>query len=252
MIQHINMTRAVHIMTMEDPIEFVYADERSTINQRQLGTDTPSIEEALRRVLRQDPDVILIGEMRDRATIEMALHAAETGHLVFSTLHTNDAKQSVDRIIDSFPVDQHKQLCKMLALSLVAVLSQRLCKRADGHGRVAAMEVMVNSPNVQQLLDEGRTLDLEKAIATSGDYYRMQTFNQALAELVNARLTTAEEALSRSTNPDDLKLLLKGIRGGSATRAIAATAEPLAEPAAAAPAAEEQAKRPKISRGFQF
>ena len=255
MIQHINTTRAVHIMTIEDPIEFVYADERATINQRQLGTDTPSLDEALRRVLRQDPDVILIGEMRDRATIEMALHAAETGHLVFSTLHTNDAKQSVDRIVDSFPVDQHKQLCKMLALSLIAVLSQRLCKRADGHGRVAAMEVMVNSPNVQQLLEEGRTLDLEKAIATSGDYYRMQTFNQALAALVNARLTTAEDALSRSTNPDDLKLLLKGVRGVSGTRAMAPAADSRPDPApaaAAAPAADAQPTRPKISRGFQF
>ena len=269
MISHINNTRAVHVMTVEDPIEFVYGDERATINQRQLGTDTPSLQEALRRVLRQDPDVILIGEMRDRATIELALHAAETGHLVFSTLHTNDAKQSVDRIIDSFPQEAHKQLCKMLSLSIVAVLSQRLCRKADGHGRVAAIEIMINSPQVQQLLESGSTLDIEKAIATSGDYYRMQTFNQALAELVTGRRITAEEALESSTNPDDLRLLLRGIRGtGGGSRAGApapsggrpstgTAARPAPAAAAQAPAGApakpaEPAAKPKISRGFQF
>jgi len=196
----------------------------------------------------------------------MALHAAETGHLVFSTLHTNDAKQSVDRILDTFPSDQHKQLCKMISLSLVAVISQRLCKRADGHGRVAAMEIMINSPQVQQLLEEGRTMDIEKAIATSGDYYRMQTFNQALAELVQSRLISAEEAMAKSTAPDDLRLLLRGVRGtggGSRGGTPAAGGRPATQarpaPAAAAAAAEDapaakpdEPKRPKISRGFQF
>ena len=261
MIQEINHSRAVHIMTVEDPIEFVYTDERACINQRQLGTDTPSLKEALRRVLRQDPDVILMGEMRDKETIEMALHAAETGHLVFSTLHTNDAKQSVDRIIDSFPQDAHKQLFKILSLSLVAVVSQRLCKKADGHGRVAAMEIMINSPQVQQLLAEGRTLDIEKAISTSGDYYRMQTFNQALATLVTQRSITAEEALARSTNADDLRLMLRGVRASGADTGrkealgqAPAKARDVAAPEAAEPAAAkpDAAKRPKISRGFQF
>lgn len=262
MIQEINQSRAVHVMTVEDPIEFVYTDERACINQRQLGTDTPSLKEALRRVLRQDPDVILMGEMRDKETIEMALHAAETGHLVFSTLHTNDAKQSVDRIIDSFPQDAHRQLFKVLSLSLIAVISQRLAKRADGHGRIAAMEIMINSPQVQQLLAEGRTTDIEKAISTSGDYYRMQTFNQALAVLVTQRQITAEEAMSRSTNPDDLRLMLRGVRGSAADTSrrealgeVPAKRQRAAEPPSApAPDAkpDDEPRKPKISRGFQF
>ncbi|MCI0343478.1 MAG: type IV pilus twitching motility protein PilT [Planctomycetales bacterium] len=269
LIDHIVKTRAVHVMTVEDPIEFVYYDGVATVNQRQLGTDTPNLHEALRRVLRQDPDVILLGEMRDRATMEMALHAAETGHLVFSTLHTNDAKQSVDRIVDSFPGEGHKQLLKMLSLSLAAIISQRLLRRSDGHGRVAALEIMINSPNIRQLLEEGKTLEIEKAIATSTTYYRMQTFNQALAHLVFAKTVSEEEALETSPNPDDLRLLLKGIRpaGETAQAAVsiqppAPVAPPPARPSvptprpagtpapAAAPAAE--APRPKISRGFQF
>ncbi|MHC5018657.1 MAG: type IV pilus twitching motility protein PilT [Planctomycetota bacterium] len=264
MIQEINHSRAVHIMTVEDPIEFVYSDERACINQRQLGTDTPSLKEALRRVLRQDPDIILMGEMRDKETIEMALHAAETGHLVFSTLHTNDAKQSVDRVIDSFPTEQHTQLFKVLSLCLVGVISQRLCKRADGHGRIAAMEIMINSPQVQALLEEGRTMDIEKAISTSGDYYRMQTFNQSLAGLVTQRLISAEEAMSKSSNPDDLRLLLRGVVGSGGGRGAADTGfrpsdapkqREVAAPDAPAPAPAakpDEPKRPKISRGFQF
>jgi len=241
MIQHINATRACHIVTIEDPIEFVYSDEQATINQRQLGADTPNLKEALRRVLRQDPDVILMGEMRDKETIEMALHGAETGHLVFSTLHTNDAKQSVDRMIDSFPQDAHKQLFKVISLSMLAVISQRLCKRADGHGRIAAMEIMINSPQIRVLLEEGKTYDIEKAIATSGSYYRMQTFNQALAKHVLAKTITEEEALSAATNPGDLRLMIKGVVSGSAT----ATAT-----AGAAASVQGDTGKIKISRGF--
>ena len=188
MITYINESTPLHIVTIEDPIEFIYTDKKCTIRQRQLGRDVKSLAEALRRVLRQDPDVILMGEMRDPETIELALHAAETGHLVFSTLHTNDAKQTIDRIISTFPTDAHPQIRAQLALALQAVVSQRLVKRADGSGRIAAMEIMINSPNIRELIHEGKTSSMEKAIASSGDFYRMQTFNQALAKLVQDRV----------------------------------------------------------------
>jgi len=214
MISHINDTQPLHIVTIEDPIEFVYTDKMCTIRQRQLGNDVKSLAEALRRVLRQDPDVILMGEMRDPETIELAMHAAETGHLVFSTLHTNDAKQSIDRVITTFPSDAHGQIRAQMALALQAVVSQRLVKRADGNGRVAAMEIMINSPQIRELIQEGKTSSIEKAMASSGDYYRMQTFNQSLAKLVNDRTITEAEAMGVSTSPNDLKLLLKGVSSG--------------------------------------
>jgi twitching motility protein PilT len=219
MISYINETAPLHIVTIEDPIEFVYTDKMCTIRQRQLGTDVKSLAEALRRVLRQDPDVILMGEMRDPETIELALHAAETGHLVFSTLHTNDAKQTVDRIITSFPTDAHAQIRAQLAMGLQAVISQRLVRRADGSGRIAAVEVMINSPNIRELIAEGKTNSVEKAIAASGDFYRMQTFNQALAKLVQDKVVGDAEALGVSTNPNDLKLMLKGVQTASIGRA---------------------------------
>jgi twitching motility protein PilT len=214
MISHINDTQPLHIVTIEDPIEFVYSDKMCTIRQRQLGNDVKSLSEALRRVLRQDPDVILMGEMRDPETIELAMHAAETGHLVFSTLHTNDAKQSIDRVISTFPADAHGQIRAQMALALQAVVSQRLVKRADGSGRVASMEIMINSPQIRELIQEGKTSSIEKAMASSGDYYRMQTFNQSLAKLVNERTVTEAEAMAVSTSPNDLKLLLKGVSSG--------------------------------------
>jgi twitching motility protein PilT len=214
MISHINDTQPLHIVTIEDPIEFVYTDKMCTIRQRQLGNDVKSLSEALRRVLRQDPDVILMGEMRDPETIELAMHAAETGHLVFSTLHTNDAKQSIDRVITTFPADAHGQIRAQMALALQAVVSQRLVKRADGSGRVAAMEIMINSPQIRELIQEGKTSSIEKAMASSGDYYRMQTFNQSLAKLVNERTVSEAEAMAVSTSPNDLKLLLKGVSSG--------------------------------------
>jgi twitching motility protein PilT len=215
MMTYINDTQPLHIVTIEDPIEFIYSDKMCTIRQRQLGNDVKSLSEALRRVLRQDPDVILVGEMRDPETIELAMHAAETGHLVFSTLHTNDAKQTIDRIIDSFPADAHGQVRAQLGLALQAVVSQRLVRRADGSGRVAAMEIMINSPQVRELILEGKTTSIEKAMAASGDYYRMQTFNQSLAKLVSEKAITEAEAAAASTSPNDLKLLLKGVSSGS-------------------------------------
>jgi len=215
MIDHLNQNEPLHIVTIEDPIEFVYQDKKSTINQRQLGSDLLSIQEAMRRVLRQDPDVILLGEMRDRETIELAVHAAETGHLVFSTLHTNDAKQTLDRIVDTFPSEAAHSIRSMLSMTLHAVICQRLVRRADGQGRVAAVEVLINTPNIRGLIAEGKTSQIEKAISSSGDFYKMQTFNQTLAKMALSGAITQEEALANSTNPGDLTLLLKGVAKSS-------------------------------------
>ncbi|HEX7899836.1 MAG TPA: PilT/PilU family type 4a pilus ATPase [Planctomycetota bacterium] len=225
MVDHINETEALHIVTIEDPVEFVYADKKSAINQRQLGNDVKSLNEALRRVLRQDPDVILMGEMRDRETMDLAMHAAETGHLVFSTLHTNDAKQTLDRVIDAYPPDAHHQVRAQLAMSLQAIVAQRLVRRADGKGRVAAMEIMICSPNIRDLIAEGKTSSIEKAMGVSTDYYGMQTFNQALAKLTQAGTISEEEAMAASTAPGDLRLLLKGVQSGSATSTRPATTD---------------------------
>ncbi|MCZ6691229.1 MAG: PilT/PilU family type 4a pilus ATPase, partial [Planctomycetota bacterium] len=175
MVDHVNATRHCHIVTIEDPVEFVYTDNLATINQRELGSDTASYSEALRRTLRQDPDVILIGELRDSKIMEIAIEAAETGHLVLSTLHTNDSKQTLDRILDSFPPDEVPRIRGILSLVLVGIMSQRLLKRADGDGRVPAVEVLVNSPHIRSLLEEGNIRDLDKAMAKSSSYYRMQT-----------------------------------------------------------------------------
>jgi len=221
MIQQINVTRHCHVVTIEDPIEFVYTDKLATINQRQVGLDTHSLDEALKHVLRQDPDVILMGEMRDIETMEFALNAAETGHLVLSTLHTNDAKQSVDRILDMFPADKARQYRPMLALNLLGIVSQRLLVRVDGSGRIAAVEVLVNSPHISEVIADGNTAALDREMRTTGQHYRMQTFNQALAELVRSGLVTTEEALDHSANPGDLRLMLRGVEtGGAAARRV--------------------------------
>jgi twitching motility protein PilT len=210
-IQNVNQNRPVHIMTLEDPIEFVYTDELATINQRELGVDTYDLIAALRAALRQDPDVILMGEMRDRATMEFAVTAAETGHLVFSTLHTNDAKQTIDRIVNSFSQTEYAtQIRQQLALTLRAVICQRLLKRADGTGLVATIEILINSPNVKQLLLDGATRDLDK-VMDNDTYYHMQSFNKSLLQLVKQGLVSEEEALLTSSSPDDLKLGLRGI-----------------------------------------
>lgn len=217
MINHINQSRQCHIITVEDPIEFVYKDNLSVINQRELGLDTKSFSESLKHALRQDPDVILIGEMRDLETIQIAITAAETGHLVMSTLHTVDAKQSIDRIIDAFPSYQQNQVRLQLSLVLQAVISQKLLKRSDGEGRVSAVEVMINSPTIKKLIQEGKTSDINKAIEESVTYYRMQTLNQALVDLVKKEIVTEEEALYNSNNPEEFKLNLKGIFAGTSS-----------------------------------
>jgi twitching motility protein PilT len=214
-IEHINRNQHRHVITIEDPVEYVFTDKKSTIDQREIGTDTRSHKEALRRVLRQDPDVILMGEMRDAETIEIGLHAAETGHLVLSTLHTNDAKQTVDRILDTMGSAMASQYRLMLSLNILAVLSQRLLPRADGAGRVAAVEVLINSPHTSELIREGKTVELQDAIAGSKSYYQMQTFNQALIRLVQDGLITAEVALEFTDAPGDLRLMLRGVGTGA-------------------------------------
>ncbi len=218
-VEHINRTRAAHVITIEDPIEFVYTDKKATITQRELGRDSLNIDRALRAALRQNPDVILAGEMRDRATMELAMHAAETGHLVFSTLHTNDAKQSIDRILDTFPADARVGLLRMLSVTLRGIICQRLIPRTDGSGRVAAIEIMINSPSIRQLIEKGQIAEIQKTIESSQSYYRMQSFNQCLAELVRKRMITEEDAMSNTTAPGDLKLMLKGMvrAGGTAS-----------------------------------
>ena len=244
MVEHINQNRPCHIVTFEDPIEFVFTDRLATINQRQLGSDIRSFEQGLKHVLRQDPDVILMGEMRDIETIESAMHASETGHLVFSTLHTNDCKQTIDRVLDMFQGDKMLQLRSMLANTLLGVLSQLLVRRADGNGRLAAVEIMVNTPHVRQLIEKGETAEIEKAMRT-GKFYYMQTFNQHLARMVVEGLITAEEALENSAAPSDLKLMLRGVTTG--TESIQQSEKERPEPAAK-PGEEAPRKKPSITR----
>jgi twitching motility protein PilT len=202
-------TRLVHIVTIEDPIEFLLKDNLGAVTQREVGTDTPSFADALRNALRQDPDVIMVGEMRDQTTMQTVLTAAETGHLVFSTLHTNSASQTIDRIIDSFPEGQARQIRQQLANVLQAVVSMRLVEKADGSGLVAAVEILRHSPRVQKLILEGNLEALDEEIAGSVSYYRMQTMNQSLVALVLNGAITREAAMSASVNPGDLDLLLR-------------------------------------------
>jgi twitching motility protein PilT len=207
-IDQINRTTAKHIVTIEDPIEFLHRDNRSIINQREVGQDTQSFKRALRRVLRQDPDVILVGEMRDEETVATALSAAETGHLVLSTLHTLDAPETINRIIDFFPAHQGQQVRSMLAGTLKAVISQRLVRTVDGNGRVACCEILRMTGRVKDMImnpeETGRLTD---AIAEGG-YYGMQTFDQALLGHVRSGRVSMDEALRNATSPHDFKLLV--------------------------------------------
>jgi twitching motility protein PilT len=207
MIHLINQEKEAHIVTIEDPIEFVHPHQRCTINQRELGSDTHSIPRALKSVLREDPNIILVGEMRDLETIAAALTLAETGHLVFSTLHTQDAAQTVDRIIDVFPPYQQEQIRVMLASSLKGVVSQILLPRADGDGRVAAREVMVVSPAISAIIREGKTHQIYSAVQT-GSNQGMCTMEKSLGELFQAGLITEEDALSKANHPQELRSLI--------------------------------------------
>jgi len=216
MIEQINSERTAHIMTIEDPIEFLIRDRRSIVNQREIGVDTQSFSNALRAALRQDPDVVLVGEMRDFETIETALTAAETGHLVMSTLHTLDATETINRIISVFPPYQQKQVRLQLSTILKAVISQRLVPRADGKGRVPALEVLVSTGLVRELIaDKDRTKELPDAISKGFTTYGMQTFDQSLMSLVKQELVTYDEALKHVSNPDDFALRFRGIASTS-------------------------------------
>ncbi|HTJ46623.1 MAG TPA: type IV pilus twitching motility protein PilT [Kofleriaceae bacterium] len=216
MIDHINQKSAYHIVTVEDPIEYTFRDKRSVINQREVGFDTQSFGRALRAALRQDPDVILVGEMRDFETCQIALTAAETGHLVLSTLHTVDATETINRIISMFPTHQQNQARLSLAAVLRGVVSQRLLPRADGKGMVPALEVMVNTERVREMIETPeRTREIKDAIAEGLHPYGMISFDQSLAGLVKQRLVTYEEAVKHSTSPSDFALLFRGVSGGA-------------------------------------
>ncbi len=211
MIDHINRTRNEHIVTIEDPIEFVHRNKGCLINQREVGSDTQSFQNALRHVLRQDPDIVLIGEMRDQPTIEAALTLSETGHLTFASLHTSDAVQTMNRIVDVFPAYQQQQIRTQLSFTLQAVFCQQLIPKADGRGRALAAEVMVANSAVRSLIREDKAHQIYSIIQTGGKS-GMKTMNQALYELYQQKLITYEEALSRTSDPDDLKRVFQRIR----------------------------------------
>jgi twitching motility protein PilT len=208
MIDHINSTKSKHIVTIEDPIEFLHKDKRSLINQREVGFDTTSFKRAMRRVLRQDPDVILIGELRDEETVQTALSAAETGHLVLSTVHTLDATETVNRLIEFFPPHMHQQVRAMIAGTLKGAISQRLVRAAGGQGRVATCEILRSTGRVKDMvLDPLQTGKLHEVIAEGG-YYGMQTFDQALFDHLKAGRIEMQDAVAASTSPHDFKLLV--------------------------------------------
>ncbi len=215
-IDYINTNRKSHIVTIEDPIEFLHRDKKSIINQREVGSDTLGFQPALKSALRQDPDVILVGEMRDHETIETALTAAETGHLVLSTLHTVDATETINRIISVFPPYQQRQVRIQLAAVLRGVISMRLVPKLDGKGRVPAVEIMVASARVRQMIDEKeQTKLLPDAIQQGHESYGMQTFDQSLMNLMKTKKISFEEALRQCSNPDDFKLKVSGVSSTS-------------------------------------
>jgi twitching motility protein PilT len=229
MIDHMNFTMSKHIVTIEDPIEFLHSDKRSAINQREVGMDTASFKRALRRVLRQDPDVILIGEMRDEETVQTALSAAETGHLVLSTIHTVDATESINRLLDFFPPHQHAQARSMIAGTIKGVISQRLVPGADG-GRVAVCEILRTTGRVRDMItDPAQTGKLIEVIM-SGGYYGMQTFDQALFGHVKAGRVTFEDAMHVSSHPHDFKLLMQADGRQGTTMEDVASAEEKRQP----------------------
>jgi twitching motility protein PilT len=208
MISHISDTEPLHIVTIEDPIEFLFVDKIAAISQREVGSDTPNFKEALRNAMRQDPDVIMVGEMRDTETVETVLTAAETGHLVFSTLHTNNAAQTIDRIIDTFPADQHKQIRSQLALVLRGIISLKLIKTTTG-ALTAAVEILKNSPRIARLIEDGHTKDILEEMESSVGLYKMQSMNQSLIALLVHQKISYQDAMALSSDPDDLSLKVR-------------------------------------------
>jgi twitching motility protein PilT len=208
-INHINATRQCHILTIEDPIEILHPDRKAIVNQREIGLDTSDFAIALRAAMRQDPDVIFVGEIRDAETVKAALQAAETGHFVVSTLHTTDVSETVNRIIDFFPPHQQKQIRVSLAASLKGIMSQRLIPRKDGRGRIPAVEVLVMNGRIHDLiLDPERTHEIHDIVAESG-FYGMQTFDQALLSLYRSGLVMLEDAMNAATNSHDFQIALQ-------------------------------------------
>jgi twitching motility protein PilT len=239
MIDVMNRNRNDHIVTIEDPIEFVHRDHKCVVSQREIGHDSPNFADALRAALRQDPDIILVGEMRDAETMETALHAAETGHLVLSTLHTLHATETVNRIIAAFPPHQEQQIRIQLAAVLQGIVSQRLVVRADGRGRVPAVEVMLMTGLLRDCVrDQQKTQQIPALIAAGQAQYGMQTFDQSLLELYRDGLITYETARDTATNPDDFDLKVRGIFStGEMTWETGISAPAASQPAAAAVAA---------------
>lgn len=215
MIDYINSNERKHIITVEDPIEYLFSDKKSIINQREIGADTDTFSQALRRILRQDPDVIMVGEMRDLETIQTAVTAADTGHAVMSTLHTTNAMQTINRIISFYPPHQHEQIRIQLASTLKAIISLRLIPKATGIGRVPAVEILINTPYISELIvDQTQTFLIPEAIE-KGSQYGMQSFDQSIMKLYKGGLISLEEALKRCSNPDDFKLKIQGIDSAS-------------------------------------
>ena len=236
LVDYINNHRSLHILTIEDPIEYLMRDKRSIINQRELGLDTPSFAKAVRQALRQDPDVLVVGEMRDTETIQTALLAAETGHLVFSTLHTTDAKETLHRILGVFESNIQNQVRLQLASCLKAVVCQRLIPRSDGLGLVPAVEVMIVNQRLREMiLDPKKIFDFKQAIEEGSDIYGMQSFDQSLIQLLKEKHITYEEARAAAASPDDFALRVKGVTSQDSMRwknQQATPTQPLVENAA--------------------
>ena len=225
LVDAINARRACHIVTIEDPIEFVFRDRRSVVNQREIGFDTLSFARALRAALRQDPDVIMVGEIRDVETMEIALQAAETGHLVLSTLHTADAVDTINRVVSMFPPHQQQQARIQMGHVLSGIVSQRLLPRADGAGMLPAVEILINTPRMRELLiDPKRSGEILAAIETGNQPYGMISFDQSLKDLIDRKLVKYEDALAQATRPEDLALHARGIQRGEDT--VDASASP--------------------------
>ena len=216
LINEINVNKKKHIITIEDPIEFVHKDRGCIINQRSVGQDTLSFGTALRAALREDPDIILVGEMRDRETINLALHAADTGHLVFSTLHTVDAKETINRIIAQFPTEEQNRVRLSVAGVLQGVISQRLVPTIDG-GRRAALEILVRTPTIEKLIMENRDYEIRDVIEAGKEHYKSQSFDQAIFDLYNEKIISKEQALDNATSASDLELKISGLTTGKIT-----------------------------------
>jgi len=236
MVDKINVDRHDHILTIEDPIEFLHNHKNCVVNQREVAADTHSFGAALRTALRQDPDIVLVGEMRDLETIEMALRIAETGHLTFATLHTNSAYSTINRIIDVFPSAQQSQVRTQLSLVLEGIMCQSLLPKATGDGRVMALEILIPNAAIRNLIREDKIHQIYSMMQTGQDKFGMQTFNQALATLVHKRQITVDVAMQRTSNADELKELIE--RGSGINQSYTGTGKPAVQPQSPSPYAQ--------------